>query len=239
MSNSSNQHEQLSDFIDKQINIIKDSTSPNNSIHHDIPEEVLKLLNSRVEALRRENVSQVARDIITRNVIDMEYDRNLEERKEIIKMLHLRNMLKSSNVIGSYSLGPNTDVNNNDYNMDHLISNIYKLPELVTTETDAENQLKEYKILREELINHCRAIKIGEDELSKLKLQCSKLDSLKSSIIETIGTTDIKEYITIYNQKIAEELEELIYNLEIRLKSLDPKDKDQIKKLQSILNELK
>ena len=70
-------------------------------------------------------------------------------------------------------------------------------------------------------------------------LQCSKLDSLKSSIIETIGTTDIKEYITIYNQKIAEELEELIYNLEIRLKSLDPKDKDQIKKLQSILNELK
>ena len=76
-------------------------------------------------------------------------------------------------------------------------------------------------------------------QLKLLKLQCSKLDSLKSSIIETIGTTDIKEYITIYNQKIAEELEELIYNLEIRLKSLDPKDKDQIKKLQSILNELK
>lgn len=239
MSNSSNQHEQLSNFIDNQIDIINDSTSPNKSIQHGIPEEVLRLVNSRLQLLRMQNVSRVARDIITRNVIDMEYDRNLEERKEIIKTLHLRNILKSNDVINSYGLDPNGNSNNGYYDMDYLINNIYKLPELVTTETDAENQLKEYKILREELINHCRAIKIGEDELDKLKLQCSKLGALRSSIIETMGTDDIKEYITIYNKKITEELEELIYNLEIKLKSVDPKDKDQIKRLHSILNELK
>lgn len=240
MSNTSNQHEQLSNFINNQIDIIRDSTSPKKSIQEaDIPEEVLKLINSRLETLRSQNVTQVAKDIITRNVIDMEYDRNLEERKEIIKMLHLRNISKINTGSDSYNLDPNDDPRDNYYNLDYLIDNIYKLPELATTDSRDENQLKEYKILREELINHCRAIKIGENELKKLKLQCDKLDSLKSSIIETTGTDDIKEYITIYNQKIAKELEELTYNLEIRLKTLDPKDKDQIKKLQSILRELK
>lgn len=245
MSNQRNQLEQLSTFINEQVNKIQETTSSSEMNESDIPSEVLNVINNKVNQIRMKDTSQVAQDIITQTIYDMEHDRNEEERKEIIKMIHIRNISKMDNKINSQFLSDEYESDNNYYNLDYLIQNIYKLPKLITQapqdreeeiDIDIDNQLKEYKVLREELINHCRAIQIGEDELSKLKLQCDKLEALKFAIRENSGSDDINEYMKLYNKKIISELEELTYNLEERLKSLDPKDKKEIHKLKGILD---
>ncbi|CAL9735828.1 inner kinetochore subunit Nkp1p [Monosporozyma servazzii] len=242
MSNTTiNQHEQLSNFIQRQVNTIVESTTPDATGQNDIPTEVLTALNNKLTKLRSQNITQVAQDIITQNVFDMEHDKTLEERKQIIKLIHIRNIAKLNNKIDSQFINRDDQGSMNYYNLDYLIANIHKLPELITSETsdDTINQLKEYKVLREELINHCHAINIGETELNKLILQCNKLEALKHAMIESSGITDMGQYIQKYNEKVVKELEELIYNLENRVKSLDPEDIVEIRTLQRILKDMK
>lgn len=246
MSNN-NQYEQLSKYLNKQIDKINDSINQPEIVSN-IPPNVLKLIQQRVEEKRKEKITQVAKDIVTQRVYDMEYDRNVEERKEIIKMIHTRNIAKNSMNAQFLDKNNSEDIN---YNLDYLINNIYKLPELVTTrhhilitedndsnDKDTEKKLKEYMILREELINHCNAIRIGQEELDKLKLQYDKLESLRNAIIDNTGSDNIAEYIQSYNGKIMDELKELTYLLEEKIKTIDPKDTKQIKKLQSMLDDL-
>lgn len=241
-----NQREQLSTFIQRQVDVIVDSTT-SESINNDIPIEVLNALNHKLTKLRSQNITQVAQDIIAHQVFEMEHDKTLEERKEIIKLMHIRNIAKLNNKISSQFINRDGQGSMNYYNLDYLIANIHKLPELITsattttntTDADTINQLKEYKVLREELINHCHAINIGETELDKLRLQCNKLETLRNAMIESSGTNDIGQYIQKYNDKVVQELEELIYNLENRVKSLDPEDIVEIRTLQSILKDLR
>ncbi|CAL9730812.1 inner kinetochore subunit Nkp1p [Monosporozyma unispora] len=238
MSDTINQHEELSNFIHKQVSIIVDSTKESNQSK--IPSEVLNIINNKLNQLRSTNITQIAQDIITQNVINNEYDKNLGDRTEIIKSLHIRNIAKLNNKINSQFLNRDDQGSMNYYNLDYLIENINKLPELVTENDDeTKNQIKEYKILREELINHCHAIRIGENELENLKLQCNKLSTLQNAIRESTGSDDMTNYIKSYDKKVLKELEELIYNLENKIKSLDSDDIVEIRKLQSILKTLK
>lgn len=267
--------EPIATFIDDQVKLITAPVEING-----IPPELQDILNNKLTELRKSKISLVSRDFMTRKVYDLQNEKLLSQMDNIIKLINSNDIAMDQ--IGSQlhrgsdpisnKISNNTDKNtNNGVNLDYLISDILKLPKLTNKSSSIDNNipnetvnpeqtqsLKEYDILRTELINYCHVLLEGQKQLFELKVQVDKIDTLKNAIIETsmlntqndnvnngVQNSDdlvsnhnditLSQYLKNYFKALNEELLELSYTIEEKIKSTDENDKLVLK---NILDEI-
>lgn len=249
--------EPISNFIDEQISLI---TKPINI--DTMPTEVQDVLNKKLIELRQSKTSVVSRDFMTRKFYNIQNDMFLSQMDNIIKLINTNDI-----ALNQLNKNNNSAFSNNNagINLDSLINNILALPKLTdnssqlsddnskdSTNPEQTQSLKEYDVLRVELINYCHVLLEGQKKVFELKDQVDKITTLKNAIIETSsGDTDsndrdqhfnnmkkdtiLSDYLKKYFSELSEELLELSYTIEEKIKSTKEEDKSI---LVEILNEI-
>ncbi|CCK69571.1 Nkp1p KNAG_0C04700 [Huiozyma naganishii CBS 8797] len=221
--------EHIATFLDEEVTRITDPTTAPTGV----PPDIVDLVNAEIARRRADKTDTTTRDFVARKVYQLAHRKKLTLFKCIVHDIQTNNALKKTEIgdsIGAISTS----------NLKTLIENIYKLPSLTdldTTGTQEIQSLREYLVLRKELMAQCTAIEIGGSKLKELREQNAEVELLRRSILETTGSDDIVQYLKTYHSKLVIELKELTLTLEEKIKSSN-QSPAQLETLRTILKEL-
>lgn len=195
-------------------NFVRDECAREHTLDHlngEIPSAILKALRTKINDDNPFNVSK--QDAICKQVYDQESQWRKDQIAEIIEFI---------GDIPKYSIGTQIQDIDSGISLEKLIEDVLKLPNMgmVEPENDEGGRnskvLTEYTNLREDLVDKCKAIRLGESTALDTGNQARILRSIIATTVE-----NSPDYFVTYHGKISDNLHELRYLLEEAIKSSD------------------